>query len=123
MTHKWDKHYNKVFILLFISGVALCIAGIWVPPLLVPGGVCLTGAFAMYASAYTRMYSWRQDKVPTPVPTANIPREHCEQERPNVTINVDDHSVNFTPHFDMIQTDPNPRLEIMESHKNRLTIV
>jgi hypothetical protein len=66
--HPWDKKYNIVFCLLLIAGISLCIGGIWITPLLVPGAVCLTGAFGMYASAYTRMYPWKQDESNMPIP-------------------------------------------------------
>jgi len=44
--------YDVVFSLLFIIGLGLCVAGVWIPPLLVPGGVFIAGALAMFASAY-----------------------------------------------------------------------
>lgn len=46
-------HNRIVFILSLISGVALCIGGIYLAPLLIPGGVLLGAAFAMYQGAFT----------------------------------------------------------------------
>ncbi len=60
--HPWDKKYNIAFIIILFAGIGLCAGGIYLPPLLIPGGVCLAGAFGMYASAYTRMYPWKQDE-------------------------------------------------------------
>lgn len=35
-----------------LSGIGLCIGGIWLPPILVPGGILLAAAFGMYQSVY-----------------------------------------------------------------------
>ncbi len=48
-------HKTKLKIVFWgslVLGVALCIGGIWVAALLVPGGILLAGALAMYQSAY-----------------------------------------------------------------------
>lgn len=48
-------HKTKVRIIFWgslIIGLALCIGGIWVEPLLIPGGILLAGALGMYQSAY-----------------------------------------------------------------------
>ncbi len=42
-----------VFWTSLIAGVALCIGGIWVAALLVPGGIFIAGALGMYQSAYS----------------------------------------------------------------------
>lgn len=120
MTHPWDKQYSIVFIIMLVSGIALCIAGIWITPLLVPGGVALTGAAAMFANAFTRMYPWRQDNE---APKAAEPHIHSE----TINIIVEDHHTEFHPHFDMIVRAPNPSLEIREleaeASERKLTII
>lgn len=50
MLHK--TKLKLVFWCSLIAGVALCIGGIWLAPLLVPGGILLAGSLAMYQSAY-----------------------------------------------------------------------
>ncbi len=49
-------HKTKLKIVFWgslIAGVALCIGGIWVAALLVPGGILIAGAFGMFQSAYS----------------------------------------------------------------------
>lgn len=111
MAHAWDKHYNKVFVTLIIIGIGLCIGGIWLPPLLIPGGVVLAGALSMYASAYTRMYPWRQDNPAEPIPTQAPTLETIPLQRPNtpnlshesepdIAIMVGDTRIDFHPHYE-----------------------
>ena len=118
MTHPWDKKYNVVFVIMLVSGIALCIGGIWLPPLLIPGGVCLTGAFAMYASAYTRMYPWRQDDVVVNT-VENTQRPDTTTNNTQVNILIQDRHVEFHPHYDMIARPRNPSLEDRELHQAR----
>ena len=107
MTHPWDKHYNIAFWTLLVIGTGLCIGGIFVAPLLVPGAVCLTGAFSMYSSAYTRMYPWRMDNdTTTAAESMGSEDEHVQGyvnpvDHPHFTMLIDDHSVTFAPHYEM----------------------
>lgn len=120
-THKWDKQYNIVFAFLLTAGLGLCIAGIWIPPLLVPGGVFLTGAFGMYASAYTRMYPWRMDEEEgaraEPMPL----HEESHERQPDVTINIDDHTKIFAPAYSLSLQQH--ELPTQHSSPARLTLV
>ena len=111
MKHPWDKRSDIVFFTLLVCGIALCIGGIWLPPLLVPGGICLSGAFGMFASSYVRMYPWSaRDEAPATCQSEPVP--------PSVlNVNIDDHHVEYHPHYDMILRQANPSLEIMEQHQ------
>lgn len=116
MVHKWDKHYGLAFALMLFSGIGLCVGGIWLAPLLIPGAVCLAGAFGMYASANVRMYPWEEKP-------ANESQEHenIRVSEPNVlNVNIDDHHVEFHPHYDMIVRPCNPSLEEREIHQAKL---
>ena len=111
MTHPWDRHYNIAFWLLLLAGIGLCIGGIFIPPLLIPGGVCLAGSFGMYSSAYTRMYPWHLDQNPTAATQAmsseqeQVPGYVKPEDHPHFTMLIDDHSVTFAPHFEMARHD------------------
>ena len=48
-----------------IVGVGLCIGGVFLPALLVPGGACLAGALAMYQSAYNKPNATNANATPT----------------------------------------------------------
>lgn len=120
MTHPWDKHYRSVFILMLLCGIGLCIGGIWVAPLLIPGGVCLAGAFGMYASANVRMYPWHEDEVPGDVQSHEsiaLSRDVEARVQQNIQLNVLDQHVEFHPHYDMIVRPRNPSLEIRDIHQ------
>lgn len=41
-----------IFWCSFVVGLALCIGGIWVPPLLIPGGVLISASLGMYQSVF-----------------------------------------------------------------------
>ncbi len=125
MPHAWDKKNNAVFALLILGGLSLCIAGVWVPPLLVPGGVFLTGAFGMWASAYVRMYPWEAkmeaDASETPGTRASIEHPNVDNvNHPNVTnVTIDDHHIEFHAHYDMIVRPSHPTPEQQEIHRSR----
>lgn len=121
MTHKWDKHYRIVFVIMLVSGIALCIGGIFLPPLLIPGGVTLAGAMGMYASANVRMYPWHEDdpqdaQSPENLDLVRPVEEHVQN---NIQINILDRHVEFHPHYDVIQRPHNPSLELRELHESR----
>lgn len=80
------KKFTLAFILLVIAGIALCIGGVWVPALLIPGAACLAGAFGMYQSVLARASE-----------PENIPAEHSHHEP--VTIIQDNHISNNEIYF------------------------
>lgn len=44
--------YQIIFGIILTTGVAFCIAGFWVPPLLVPGGALIASALGFWQSAF-----------------------------------------------------------------------
>jgi len=61
-----DKNYKIIFWVMLLTGVALCIAGIWLPPLLIPGGAFVAGAVGMYAQSLSK------EHVETEPPTVEL---------------------------------------------------
>ena len=126
MTHPWDKHYNIAFLLLLLAGIGLCIGGIYLAPLLIPGGVCLAGAFGMYASAYTRMYPWRMEQDTTTAAQAmgaeqeQVPGYVKPEDHPHFTMLIDNHSVTYAPHFEMARHTDEPGLHRSQSEPVQL---
>ncbi len=45
------NNHKIAFTLMLISGVALCIGGIWLAPLLIPGAALISGAVGMYSGS------------------------------------------------------------------------
>lgn len=128
MAHKWDKQYNKVFGVLVFIGVGLCVGGVFIAALLIPGGVFLAGALGMYASAFTRMYAWREDDTPKPQEVPERPRSPSPQllppeVHPQFTIMIDDHHIEYSPHFELrVPKDTVEVRRAVSAPSNRLTL-
>lgn len=117
MQLKYNK-YNIAFLLILLSGIGFCIGGIFVPPLLAPGVVCLTAAAGMATMLCKSKYG-------TSNASEEVQEDHEEAQSPSIVI-IDNRSINFTPHFDMIMRPPNPSMEQREAHlenSRRLTLI
>lgn len=116
---QWDKKNNLVFAILLLGGLGLCLGGIWLPPLLVPGSVFLTGAFGMWGSAYTRMYPWKEDDEPSKDVARHIPEP---TPIPNQTFIQNNLFFVFVRKFSNRSDSPPLVINPDESSSNRLTL-
>lgn len=105
MLHK--TKLKIVFWSSLIVGISLCIGGIWLAPLLVPGGIVLGAALAMYQSAYSQ-----PDHV-------EEPREMVEltQARQPTTDHIADvNNMVIEQNIGLFFIYPNGRREPLETH-------
>lgn len=54
-------NHKIAFTLMLVSGIALCVGGIWLAPLLIPGAALISGAVGMYSGVFV--------EEPEPVPS------------------------------------------------------
>lgn len=60
------KSKHVVFWITLVVGIALCIGGIYMPALMVPGAMLVSSSLAFYQS------SWAVDAPPTPINTPEV---------------------------------------------------
>lgn len=120
---------NKQYILIgigLIAGIGFCIGGIFVPPLLIPGGLLITGSLGALAGVVAKKVSSGQSS-PRAENNPSTPDIIGGRERsPSITISIDNRSVTFTPHFDgngFIRRPPTPMPNLEEQQHHRLTLV
>lgn len=49
--NRLPTNHKIAFTLMLVSGIALCIGGIWLTPLLIPGAALISGAVGMYSGS------------------------------------------------------------------------
>src|SRR6185312_1248781 len=112
--------YQIIFGIILTTGVAFCIAGFWVPPLLVPGGALIASALGFWQSAFV---------VPE-VRAAN--EEHHEVEMQPITTTTNNYNYQDNRHVNMLFMAPNtpaqhlPRpegLHIVDRPQQRLELI
>lgn len=70
------------FICSLLVGIGLCVGGIWLPPLLIPGGAFIAGALGMMAQAY---FKGRNQGDSDHAPDIQMQPVHATPERPRQT--------------------------------------
>ncbi len=119
-----ENKYNILIAASLVAGVGLCIGGIFYPPLLIPGGLLITGGLGALAALIAKKHS----TSPRATPESQTDTIGTRERAPSVTITIDNRSVTFTPHFDgngYIRRGPTPEAqgEVNEPSGVRLTLV
>jgi len=108
-----NKH-KIAFALMIISGTALCVGGIWVAPLLIPGSALLSGAVGMYSGTCT--------EDPRPGLSSNVREIHECDENDEIDINVHGEPIvnQFHMHLRHRHGDHSEHLDLSSDSKPRV---
>lgn len=92
-----DNRFYLIVGFSLIAGIGLCIGGIFAPPLLIPGGVLITGSLG----ALTALIAKKRVSTPKAArPDAPTEQPAARERTPSISIAIDNRSVTFTPLYD-----------------------
>ncbi len=100
-------HDKIIFAFLIAVGTGLCIGGIFVTALLIPGAGILAGAMGMYAKIFAQ--------VPEPVVTSDILVGAAENPRFKTVLSIKHHESFTNTSGDHISNDTQATQEIIET--------
>jgi hypothetical protein len=101
------------FVITLVAGIALFIGGFFLEPLFAPAAALLAGAAGFYQGAFAVEVNEHEIIM------------HHEDVPQNITFNIDNRHVTFTPMFEMvrepIERPPHPTIERQEEELLRDT--
>ena len=83
------------FTILFVVGVGLCVGGIFLAPLMIPGGVFLAGSLAMFQSIFSSQRAQQASSQDASSQSSESPRMIPVTEHPAFTPVLQHNTVNM----------------------------